>query len=62
MSWCKKSNPISSMGEEDVMVLGGACGRVFVLFFVFDAFTNSGNKILNIIIHFGPKEPLFYKF
>ena len=29
MSRCKKSNPISYMGEEDSMVLGDACGRVF---------------------------------
>ena len=29
MSRCRKSNPLSSMGEEDVMVLSGACGRVF---------------------------------
>ena len=29
MSSCEKSSPISSMGEEDVMVLSGACGGVF---------------------------------
>ena len=29
MSRCKKSNPISYMVEEDVMILSGACGRVF---------------------------------
>ena len=29
VSRCKKSNPISSMGEEDGMVLSGACRRVF---------------------------------
>ena len=29
VSRCKKSSPISSTGEQDVMVLSGACGRVF---------------------------------
>ena len=37
------------MGEEDVMVLNGACGRVF--------------GVLSLMhLHFGPKEALFRKF